>query len=64
MTDEQRTATYSVFAALLAALGVLGVINADEATAYGVAGTELVAAASSLMAAVKTFKQRGKTPAE
>jgi len=59
MSNEQRIATYGAFTAVLAALGVFGLITADEATAYGAAGAELLAAASSLMAAVKTWRQRG-----
>lgn len=59
MSNEQRTALYTAFAGVLAALGVFGVINAEEATAYGAAGLEILAAASSLMSAVKTWRQRG-----
>jgi TRAP-type mannitol/chloroaromatic compound transport system permease large subunit len=59
MSNEQRTAIYGAFAAILTALGVFGVITAEESTAYGAAGVELLAAASSLMSAVKTWKQRG-----
>jgi hypothetical protein len=59
MSDEKRVATYAAFAAVLAALGVFGLINADEQTAYAAAGAEILAALSSLMAAVKTWRQRG-----
>jgi hypothetical protein len=61
MSSEQRTAIYGAFAAVLAALGVFGVITAEESTAYGAAGLEILAAASSLMSAVKTWKQRGES---
>lgn len=59
MSNEQRTSIYAVFAAILAALGVFGVITAEEAKEYGAAGLELLAAVSSLMSAVKTWRQRG-----
>lgn len=59
MSNEQRIALYGVMSAVLAALGVFGLITADEATAYGTAGVELLGAASSLLSAVKTWKQRG-----
>lgn len=59
MSNEQRTSLYGAFAAVLTALGVFGVINAEESTAYGAAGLEILAGASSLMSAVKTWKQRG-----
>lgn len=59
MSNEQRIALYGVMSAVLAALGVFGLITADEATAYGAAGVELLGAASSLLSAVKTWKQRG-----
>lgn len=59
MSNEQRTAIYGVFAAALTALGVFGFITAEESAAYGAAGVEVLAAASSLMSAIKTWKQRG-----
>jgi hypothetical protein len=61
MSNEQRTAIYGAVVAVLTALGVFGVITADEVKEYSAAGLELLAAASSLMAAVKTWKQRGKS---
>lgn len=61
MSNEQRTATYGAVAAVLAALGAFGVITADEVKEYGTAGFELLAAASSLMSAIKTWKQRGQS---
>jgi len=59
MSNEQRIALYGVVSAVLAALGVFGLVTADEATAYGTASAELLGAASSLLSAVKTWKQRG-----
>jgi hypothetical protein len=61
MSNEQRTAIYAVVTAVLAALGVFGVVNADEQTAYAEAGAQGLAALATLMAAVKTWKQRDKT---
>jgi protein-S-isoprenylcysteine O-methyltransferase Ste14 len=58
MSNEQRTAIYAVVTAVLAALGVFGVVNADEQTAYAEAGAQVLAALATLMAAVKTWKQR------
>jgi hypothetical protein len=58
MSNEQRTAIYAVVTAVLAALGVFGVVNADEQTAYAEAGAQGLAALATLMAAVKTWKQR------
>jgi len=62
MSDTTRAAVYSVMTAVLALLSVLGYVNADESAAYAAAGAQTLAAAASLMAAVKTFKQRGQLP--
>jgi hypothetical protein len=59
MSNEQRTAIYAVMTAVLAAAGTFGLINADEVEAYSVAGLALLGAASQLLSAVKTWKQRG-----
>jgi hypothetical protein len=59
MSNEQRTAIYAAFATVLTALGVFGVINADEQAAYAEAGAEILGGLASLMAAVKTWRQRG-----
>lgn len=61
MSNEQRTALYSAFAAILTALGVFGLITAEEASAYGAAGAEFLGGLSSLLAAVKTWRQRGQS---
>lgn len=60
MSNEKRTAIYGVFASVLLALGVFGVITAEEQAAYGEAGVELLSGASLLMSAIKTWKQRGQ----
>lgn len=63
MSDNTRTAVYGVMTAVLTLLSVLGYVNAEEQAAYAAAGAQTLAAAASLMAAVKTYKQRGnKTP--
>lgn len=59
MSSEQRTALYGAVSGVLAALGVFGVITAEEAKEYGAASLEILAAASSLMSAIKTWRQRG-----
>lgn len=59
MSSEQRTAIYGLMTAVLAAAGTFGLVTADEASAYSVAGLALLGAASQLMSAVKTWKQRG-----
>lgn len=61
MSNEKKTAIYGVFTAVLAALSVFGFINADEQAAYTEAGVEGLAAISSLMAAVNTWRQRGQS---
>lgn len=60
MSDTTRTAVYGVMTAVLTLLSVLGYVNATEQAAYAEAGAQTLAAAASLMAAVKTFKQRGQ----
>lgn len=59
MSDTTRASVYSVVTAVLALLSVLGYVNADEQAAYAEAGAQTLAALATLMAAVKTFKQRG-----
>lgn len=61
MSNEKKTAVYAVFTAVLAAMSVFGFISADEQAAYGAAGAEGLAAISSLMAAVNTWRQRGES---
>jgi hypothetical protein len=61
MSNEQRTAIYAAFAAVLTALGAFGIINADEQASYAEAGAELLGGLASLMAAVKTWRQRGES---
>ena len=61
MSNEKKTAVYAVFTAVLAALSVFGFINADEQAAYTEAGAEGLAAISSLMATVNTWRQRGES---
>ena len=58
MTNEQRTALYGFMTAALAAAGAFGLITADEVASYGIAGVALLGAASQLLSAVKTWKQR------
>ncbi|MFC4333850.1 hypothetical protein [Salininema proteolyticum] len=58
MTDTQRTAVYAVATAVLAALGTFGYINADEQAAYAEATAQSLTALATLMAAVKTLRQR------
>lgn len=59
MSNEKRTAVYGVFTAVLTALTVFGVVTAEEASAYTAAGGEALSALVMLMAAVKTWRQRG-----
>jgi hypothetical protein len=61
MSNEQRTALYSFMTAALAAAGAFGLITADEVASYGVAGVALLGAASQLLSAIKTWKQRGES---
>lgn len=62
MSNNTRAATYGVVTAVLALLSVLGYVSAEESAAYAEAGAQSLAAAATLMAAVKTFNQRGNTP--
>lgn len=61
MSNEQRTAVYGVFTAVLTALTVFGFVTAEESTAYTAAGGEALSALVMLMAAVKTWRQRGES---
>ncbi|WP_026931237.1 hypothetical protein [Glycomyces tenuis] len=64
MSDTTRAALYGVATAVLALLSVLGYVSADEQSAYAEAVAQSLVALATLMAAVKTFKQRGDTKAE
>lgn len=59
MTSELRTAIYGLMAAVLTLLSVVGYVNAETAAAYLAAGAETLTAVGALMAAVKTWRQRG-----
>lgn len=60
MSDTTRIAIYAIFTAVLGFMSGQGWVTADEATAYAAAAGETLGAAALLMAAVKTFKQRGR----
>lgn len=58
MSDETRIAIYGVMTAVLALLSGQGWVTAEEAAAYAEAGAQTLGAAATLLAAVKTWKQR------
>lgn len=58
MSDETRIAIYGVMTAVLALLSGQGWVTAEESAAYAEAGAQTLGALVTLLAAVKTFKQR------
>lgn len=58
MSDTTRAAVYGIATAVLALLSVLGYVNAKEQAAYAEAVAQSLVALATLMAAVKTLKQR------
>lgn len=58
MTNEQRTAVQGAIAALLGVGAAFGFMTAEETQTYAVAAGNLVGAASLVVTAVKTWKQR------
>lgn len=58
MSDETRIAIYGVMTAVLALLSGQGWVTAEESAAYAAAGAQTLAAATTLLAAYKTWKQR------
>lgn len=63
MSDETRIAIYGVMTAVLALLSGQGWVTADESAAYAEAGAQTLGAAATLLAAVKTWKQRNSVKA-
>lgn len=60
MTDTTRVSLYAICTAVLGFMSGQGWVTADEATAYAAAAGETLGAAALLLAAVKTWRQRGR----
>jgi mannose/fructose/N-acetylgalactosamine-specific phosphotransferase system component IIC len=58
MSDETRIAIYGVMTAVLALASGQGWVTAEESAAYATAGAATLGAATTLLAAVKTWRQR------
>lgn len=60
MSDTTRASAYGVIAAVLSLLTTVGVTSEAEAAQYGATGSAILGVIALVVAAVKTFKQRGR----